>query len=88
MPRKRIQREYSVPGRPPKQLADKVGTSVRCLVTVGVRNALDVGAGIHGIIVSDYLRLALFNQMAHDGILTDELRKDATWEELRKQAQA
>lgn len=76
---------YAMPGRPPRDPKDKVGIPIRVLVTVGVSNGADAGATKHGIKLSDYLRLALLNQLKADGVVSDtDIAEDNTWEELRK----
>ena len=75
---------YKMPGRPPRKPANKVGISKRCLVTLGVNNAYAQGVEAHGLENdSDYMRLSIYNQLVKDGLMTDALRKDATWDSLR-----
>ena len=74
---------YGMPGRPPRSPKNKVGTPVRCLVTIGVEAAIDEAAHAKGLNVSDFLRLAIFHQLEDMDIMNNELRKDATWDTLR-----
>jgi hypothetical protein len=74
---------YRMPGRPPKAPKDKVGKSVRCLVTAGVQSALEVAGKELALNTSDYMRLAIYRQLESDGKLSDEIKKDATWDSLR-----
>ncbi len=74
---------YKMPGRPPKSPKHLIRTSIRCLTTIGVKKAIEKGEEIHGIVTSNYLRLALYRMLEADGLLTEDLRKDATWDELR-----
>ena len=75
--------DYKITGRPPKKPANKVGKSVRCLVTPGVRKAVEAGMQLHGIEISDYLRLALYRQLEKDGLLDKALERDSTFELLK-----
>lgn len=73
---------YRTPGRPPKKQKNKVQIPLRCLVTIGVQEAFVAGCDQHNLIDSDYLRLALYNQLRADGLVSD-LQEDATFEILR-----
>jgi hypothetical protein len=75
------------PGRPNKNPLNKVGQSIRALTTIGIKNKALAGAKVHGIILSDYLRLALFNQLKADGLVEDIDREDDTFETLRQAGQ-
>jgi hypothetical protein len=76
--------EYRMPGRPPRSPRNKVGTPMRFLSTNGIAIRLQKGAEIHGVSLSNYLRLGVYRQMEADGLLdTEEARKDATWDDLR-----
>ncbi|NLG97057.1 MAG: hypothetical protein GX491_06815 [Chloroflexi bacterium] len=75
---------YRMPGRPPKSPKNLVRTPVRCLTTIGTRQAIEQGGEIHAVTISNYLRLALYRQLEADGLMTPKLRKDATWDELRQ----
>jgi hypothetical protein len=72
------------PGRPPKAPEDKIGRPVRCLITENVFHVLSNGGDNHQASQSDYLRLALYHELERDGKMTEELRKDATWDALRR----
>ena len=74
---------YGMPGRPPRSPKNKVGTPVRCLVTIGVEAAIEAAASAKGLNVSDFLRLAIFHQLEDMDLMTGELRRDATWDTLR-----
>lgn len=74
---------YGMPGRPPRSPKNKVGTPVRCLVTIGVQQAIEEAAQVKGVNLSDFLRLCIFNQLENMELLSPELRKDATWDTLR-----
>lgn len=81
----------SLAGRPPKEPMAKIHQPVRCLVTPPVGDVLVAASQLHGIkppkqglVPSDILRLYLFRGLEHDGLLTDELRADPTWEALRR----
>lgn len=73
---------YKMPGRPARSPLNKMGISIRCMVTMGVNDAVVAGADASGVIVSDYLRLALYNQLRIDGLLKD-LTEDSTFDTLR-----
>lgn len=77
-----IDDNYRTPGRPPKKQKNKVQVPLRCLVTIGVQNSFTKGGAMHNLIDSDYLRLAIYNQLKADG-LVDDLQDDATFETLR-----
>ena len=77
------QSRYSMPGRPPRDPKNKVGVPVRCLVTRRVNQAMEEAVRIHGVTMSDVQRLAIYNLLQKDGLLTDELRQDMTFESLR-----
>jgi hypothetical protein len=74
---------YGMPGRPPRSPKNKVGTPVRCLVTIGVQEAIEDAAQVKGINISDFLRLCIFHQLETMEKMPPELRKDATWDTLR-----
>ena len=74
---------YGMPGRPPRSPKNKVGTPVRCLVTVGVQQAIEEAARAKGVNLSDFLRLCIFNQLENMDMVSPDLRKDATWDTLR-----
>lgn len=74
---------YGMPGRPPRSPKNKVGTPVRCLVTIGVQQAIEEAARAKGINLSDFLRLCIYHELNGMDLLTPELRKDATWDTLR-----
>jgi hypothetical protein len=74
---------YGMPGRPPRSPKNKVGTPVRCLVTIGVEAAIETAARAKGLNVSDFLRLAIYHQLEDMDLMTGDLRKDATWDTLR-----
>lgn len=76
---------YKPIGRPPRKPKDKVGQPVRCLVTPGIRALLDQLSEIHGVSISDVLRLALYRHLKAAGLLeTKDVLNDATWDELKK----
>lgn len=77
--------KYSVPGRPPLDPKHRVARPVRCLVTSQVANLImSTADDIHaGMVLSDYIRLALYNQLKADGQMSPELEADATWTSLR-----
>ena len=77
-----------MPGRPPVDPMSKASIAIRCLVSPVVATVVDKGMRRHAnLLMSDYLRLALYNQLRKDGLL-DELTKagkmedDQTWKEL------
>jgi hypothetical protein len=74
---------YGMPGRPPRSPKNKVGTPVRCLVTIGVQQSIEEAARAKGINISDFLRLCIYNQLESMNLMNNELRKDATWDTLR-----
>ncbi len=74
---------YGMPGRPPRAPRNKVGIPVRCLVTIGVQQKIEEAAKAKGINISDFLRLCIYKHLESTNQLTDELRKDATWDTLR-----
>lgn len=74
---------YGMPGRPPRSPKNKVGTPVRCLVTIGVESAVEEAARAKGLNLSDFLRLAIFHQLEDMDMMNNELRRDATWDTLR-----
>ena len=74
---------YGMPGRPPRSPKNKVGTPVRCLVTIGVQQAIEEAARAKGINLSDFLRLCIYHQLDDMELLSPDLRKDATWDTLR-----
>ncbi|HEY9089034.1 MAG TPA: hypothetical protein VIO36_12755 [Anaerolineaceae bacterium] len=74
---------YGMPGRPPRSPKNKVGTPVRCLVTIGVEAAIETAARAKGLNVSDFLRLAIYHQLEDMDLMSGDLRKDATWDTLR-----
>lgn len=74
---------YGMPGRPPRSPKNKVGTPVRCLVTIGVEQAIEDAARAKGINISDFLRLCIYKQLEDMETMTTDLRKDATWDTLR-----
>jgi hypothetical protein len=76
---------YRNPGRPPRALKHKVSHPIRALVTIGVENAVNKSAEDKGLLLSDYLRLALYRALQADSLMTDELRLDATFDTLRKE---
>ncbi len=71
------------PGRPPKAPEDKIGRPVRCLITDQVFQVLVEEGQERQVSQSDYLRLALYRQLEREGKMTDDLRRDATWDALR-----
>ena len=75
---------YKMPGRPPRNPNNKVGQSVRCMTTIGVKNALIDAGRKRGTNPSDTLRLAIYRLLEHEGLLSSDLKKDTTWDELRK----
>lgn len=83
MPRKRKQ-EYIIAGRPPKDPMEKVGRPVRALVTPPVMEALEVDMQNTGTNLSEILRLALYQRLVQQGIMTPELMQDPTWESLQQ----
>ncbi len=72
------------PGRPPKAPEDKIGRPVRCLITKNVFDVVSERGQDRQVSQSDYLRLALFRQLEREGKMTEDLRKDATWDALRR----
>ncbi len=72
------------PGRPPKAPEDKIGRPVRCLITDQVFRVLVEEGHDREVSQSDYLRLALYRQLEKEGKMTDDLRRDATWDALRR----
>lgn len=74
---------YGMPGRPPRSPKNKVGTPVRCLVTIGVEQAIAEAAQAKGINISDFLRLCIYHELENMNLMAPELRKDATWDTLR-----
>jgi len=76
---------YRNPGRPPRAIQHKVARPIRALVTLGVEKAVNQSAEAKGILLSDYLRLAIYRTLQTDGLITDELRMDATFDTLRKE---
>ncbi len=75
--------EYRMPGRPPRSPKNKVGTPVRALTTIRVSNAIDAVANDHAITRSNMLRLAIYRYLEARGLMDEEMRKDATWDDLR-----
>jgi hypothetical protein len=74
----------AVGGRPPMEdPLQRISIPVRGLVSVPVRQALDQALEMHGCTTSDLLRLALFNLLKKDGLMTDQLRQDHTWDPLK-----
>ena len=85
MPRKRKHPEFPSPiaGRPPKDALEKIGRPVRALVTLPVMDALRQDMRLHdGLTISEMLRLALYRELAHQGLITPALQRDPTWESL------
>jgi len=76
---------YRNPGRPPRAIQHKVARPIRALVTLGVEKSVNQSAEAKGILLSDYLRLAIYRALEADGLMTDELRLDATFDTLRKE---
>ena len=75
---------WSSPGRKPKKPSNRVSIPIRCLTTVGIWELVKKGAEIHGLSLSDYLRLALYRALVDDELLTEEKDlKDPTWDVLR-----
>jgi hypothetical protein len=81
---------YLIAGRPPKDPLKKVGTPARALLTIGVAEAVQAAARLHGIadppmgvVASDILRLYIYRGLQQDGLLTPELTEDPTWDTLR-----
>jgi hypothetical protein len=74
---------YGMPGRPPRSPKNKVGTPVRCLVTIGVEKVVEDAARAKGMNISDFLRLCIFHELDNMDMMQTDLRKDATWDTLR-----
>lgn len=74
---------HGMPGRPPRSPRNKVGIPVRCLVTIGVQQAVQQAAENSGVNMSDFLRLCIFRQLESMQLMSPELQKDATWDTLR-----
>ncbi len=71
-------------GRPPlEDPLQRISVPVRGLVSVPVRQALEQAISMHGCNLSDLLRLAIFNLLKKDGLMTDKLRHDHTWDPLK-----
>jgi hypothetical protein len=77
--------QVHAPGRPPKHPKDKINIPIRCLTTMRMARKIDQAAGaVRHTSLSNYLRLALYNQLKSDGLLVNEEDlKDATWNDLR-----
>ncbi len=75
--------EYRMPGRPPRSPKNKVGTPIRALTTIRVSNAIDALANEHAVTRSNLLRLAIYRYLEAKGMMNEEMRKDATWDDLR-----
>ncbi len=76
---------YHLPGRKPKNPQKKIGSSNRFLSTPPIEKLLErVAAGEpYSFQKSDYIRLAVLNQLHQDGLLTVEILADPTWDTLR-----
>lgn len=85
--KKEVTYDYQLhaPGRPPKHPQDKINIPIRCLTTFRMARKINQAAGsLRHITLSNYLRLALYNQLKSDGLLVNEDDlKDATWNDLR-----
>lgn len=79
-----------MPGRPPRSPKKKVGRPLRFLVTVGMEALTETVAKEEGLIVSDLLRLALYQYLEkwykdRGEELPEEIRVDTTFDTLRGQ---
>lgn len=85
----------STGGRPPKDPNKKIGRPVRALVTPPVEKALIEAAEMHGIsyvidtlgrttVPSDLLRLWMAQGLKKDGLWTEEIAADPTWDALKQ----
>jgi hypothetical protein len=90
MPRKRTD-EHVIPGRPPKDPLNRVGDPVRALVTPRVIEAIQmdmINTGLSGKrdnrVSSDIVRLAIFERLKRQGLMTQELYEDSTWDTLKQ----
>ena len=76
--------EYKSPGRKPKKPSNKVNIPIRCLSTQRIWALVNKGAEIHGLTLSNYLRLALYRILvAEDLMLEENELTDPTWDEIR-----
>jgi hypothetical protein len=90
MARKR-KTNYPIAGRPPKNPLQRVGTPARALFTDPVADMLREASSLHGIpdplrgkISSDIVRLYIYWGLMKDGLLTDEIRQDPSWDTLKE----
>lgn len=84
--------ELKLGGRPNVSPENRMGTPVRALVTIGVAEALQASMELHNLpgrsskekkASGDILRLAIFNLLQKDRLMTPELYNDPTWNSLK-----
>lgn len=73
-----------IAGRPPKNPLEKVGLPVRALLTPPAYDALAQAMQRLGLNLSETVRLSIYRALEDQGLMTDELRHDPTWESLRR----
>jgi hypothetical protein len=71
-------------GRPPKNPIERVGIPVRALITPIVMDALSVDMKANNTNLSEAIRLALYERLLRQGLLTPELENDPTWLTLKE----
>ncbi len=76
---------YNIPGRKPKDPMKKIGSSNRFLSTIAIERLLTEVAekAPYNFQKSDYIRLAVLEQLYRDGLLTAEVLADPSWDTLR-----
>jgi hypothetical protein len=84
MSRKNKYPEYPIAGRPPKEPETKIARPVRALVTMFVFELIEELCKAQGINLSEFLRLAIYNQMRKMGEETQDLMEDPTFDTLRE----
>jgi hypothetical protein len=78
--------DYPTAGRPPKDPLEKVGRPVRALVTQPVMEAIEADRGNTQMNLSEFLRLAIFERLNRQGLITPALMEDPTFQTLRQKA--
>jgi len=86
-----MQPNAKTPGRPPKNPEDKVSTPARALFTSQMASKLQAAAAIHDIpapahgkVPSDILRLYVFWGLKKDGLITEDIEADPSWDTLKE----
>jgi hypothetical protein len=75
---------YPWAGRPPVDPMQKVGRPVRALVTQPVMEAIEADMENVGLNLSEALRLAMYERLKRQDLITETLYLDATWQSLRE----